>query len=151
LLHCCDSGASFCPVKHQFNPAAHEIGAAIFNRHARRIYIDRFGQYQGIACGGLQMPRVAGPAGARAAVRLGCGAIGRALVQGRSPRHANRRLRLQALTRRDEEFVLSHCHNIQSSGFLEHIKLPHYVDFQAELELIRKLRCEAAQGLEAAQ
>ncbi len=40
----------------------------------------------------------------------------------------------------DEEFVLSHCDNIQSSGFLEHIKLPHYVDFQAELELIRKLR-----------
>ncbi|MCH8466683.1 MAG: carbon-phosphorus lyase complex subunit PhnI [Roseinatronobacter sp.] len=51
----------------------------------------------------------------------------------------------------DEEFVLSHCDNIQSSGFLEHIKLPHYVDFQAELELIRKLRCAAAQGLEAAQ
>lgn len=43
----------------------------------------------------------------------------------------------------DEEFVLSHCDNIQSSGFLEHIKLPHYVDFQAELELIRKLRREA--------
>ncbi|PZX38011.1 alpha-D-ribose 1-methylphosphonate 5-triphosphate synthase subunit PhnI [Roseinatronobacter thiooxidans] len=43
----------------------------------------------------------------------------------------------------DEEFVLSHCDNIQSSGFLEHIKLPHYVDFQAELELIRKLRRRA--------
>ncbi|TVS00714.1 MAG: carbon-phosphorus lyase complex subunit PhnI [Rhodobacteraceae bacterium] len=43
----------------------------------------------------------------------------------------------------DEEFVLSHCDNIQSSGFLEHIKLPHYVDFQAELELIRKLRRSA--------
>jgi len=26
---------------------------------------------------------------------------------------------------------------------LEHIKLPHYVDFQSELELIRKLRREA--------
>jgi len=43
----------------------------------------------------------------------------------------------------DAEFVLSHCDNIQSSGFLEHIKLPHYVDFQAELELVRKLRREA--------
>lgn len=45
----------------------------------------------------------------------------------------------------DEEFVLSHCDNIQATGFLEHIKLPHYVDFQAELELIRTLRREARQ------
>ncbi len=43
----------------------------------------------------------------------------------------------------DEEFVLYHSDNIQATGFLEHIKLPHYVDFQSELELIRKLRCEA--------
>ncbi|MEM1065823.1 MAG: carbon-phosphorus lyase complex subunit PhnI [Pseudomonadota bacterium] len=43
----------------------------------------------------------------------------------------------------DIEFVLSHGDNIQATGFLEHIKLPHYVDFQAELELIRKLRREA--------
>ncbi|APX13591.1 carbon-phosphorus lyase complex subunit PhnI [Tateyamaria omphalii] len=43
----------------------------------------------------------------------------------------------------DEEFVLYHADNIQATGFLEHIKLPHYVDFQAELELIRKLRREA--------
>ncbi|CUK13123.1 Alpha-D-ribose 1-methylphosphonate 5-triphosphate synthase subunit PhnI [Ruegeria denitrificans] len=42
----------------------------------------------------------------------------------------------------DEEFVLSHADNIQATGFLEHIKLPHYVDFQAELELVRKLRLE---------
>ncbi len=45
----------------------------------------------------------------------------------------------------DEEFVLSHCDNIQASGFVEHIKLPHYVDFQAELEMVRKLRREAAE------
>lgn len=43
----------------------------------------------------------------------------------------------------DAEFVLSHCDNIQATGFLEHIKLPHYVDFQSELELIRKLRAQA--------
>jgi alpha-D-ribose 1-methylphosphonate 5-triphosphate synthase subunit PhnI len=42
----------------------------------------------------------------------------------------------------DEEFVLSHADNIQASGFLEHIKLPHYVDFQSEMELVRKLRRE---------
>ncbi|MDT8344947.1 MAG: carbon-phosphorus lyase complex subunit PhnI [Thermohalobaculum sp.] len=44
----------------------------------------------------------------------------------------------------DAEFVLSHCDNIQATGFLEHIKLPHYVDFQSELELVRKMRREAA-------
>ena len=43
----------------------------------------------------------------------------------------------------DEEFVLSHADNVQATGFLEHIKLPHYVDFQAELELVRRLRREA--------
>lgn len=43
----------------------------------------------------------------------------------------------------DEEFILYHCDNIQATGFVEHIKLPHYVDFQAELELVRKLRREA--------
>ena len=51
----------------------------------------------------------------------------------------------------DEEFVLMHSDNIQATGFLEHIKLPHYVDFQAELELVRKLRAEAASLREAAQ
>ncbi len=44
----------------------------------------------------------------------------------------------------DAEFVLSHADNIQATGFLEHIKLPHYVDFQSELELLRKLRAEGA-------
>jgi len=51
----------------------------------------------------------------------------------------------------DEEFVLYHADNIQATGFLEHIKLPHYVDFQSELELIRKLRREAKAAQEAAE
>ena len=42
----------------------------------------------------------------------------------------------------DEEFVLSHADNIQATGFLEHIKLPHYVDFQSELELVRRIRAD---------
>lgn len=42
----------------------------------------------------------------------------------------------------DEEFVLSHSDNVQSTGFVEHLKLPHYVDFQSELGLLRKLRRE---------
>ena len=40
----------------------------------------------------------------------------------------------------DEEFVLSHSDNVQATGFVEHLKLPHYVDFQAELGLVRRLR-----------
>lgn len=51
----------------------------------------------------------------------------------------------------DEEFVLMHCDNIQATGFLEHIKLPHYVDFQSELELVRRLRAEAQAMQEAAE
>jgi len=42
----------------------------------------------------------------------------------------------------DEEFVLSHSDNVQATGFVEHLKLPHYVDFQSELGLLRKLREE---------
>ncbi|WP_144299782.1 carbon-phosphorus lyase complex subunit PhnI [Elioraea rosea] len=47
----------------------------------------------------------------------------------------------------DHEFVLSHCDNVESSGFVQHLKLPHYVDFQSELELIRRLRAEAEERL----
>jgi alpha-D-ribose 1-methylphosphonate 5-triphosphate synthase subunit PhnI len=39
-----------------------------------------------------------------------------------------------------EEFVLSHSDCLEASGFVQHLKLPHYVDFQSELELIRRLR-----------
>ncbi len=40
----------------------------------------------------------------------------------------------------DVEFVLSHCDNVEATGFVEHLKLPHYVDFQSELETIRRMR-----------
>ena len=49
----------------------------------------------------------------------------------------------QGAPAQDEEFVLMHADSIQATGFLEHIKLPHHVDFQSELELVRKLRREA--------
>lgn len=52
----------------------------------------------------------------------------------------------------DEEFVLAHSDNIQSTGFVEHLKLPHYVDFQSELELLRKMRRQLEQAqVEAAE
>jgi len=45
----------------------------------------------------------------------------------------------------DQEFVLSHCDNVEASGFVQHLKLPHHVDFQSELEIVRRLR-KAASG-----
>lgn len=53
----------------------------------------------------------------------------------------------------DIEFMLSHSDNVEASGFVQHLKLPHYVDFQSELELVRRLRARHAaqsqdQGIE---
>lgn len=61
--------------------------------------------------------------------------VDRALTQGASaeePGHAVE----------DEEFVLYHCDNVEASGFVQHLKLPHYVDFQADLQFVRRLRKE---------
>lgn len=44
----------------------------------------------------------------------------------------------------DEEFVLAHADNVEAAGFVSHLKLPHYVDFQAELELLKRLQRERA-------
>ena len=44
-----------------------------------------------------------------------------------------------------QEFVLSHSDSLEASGFVQHLKLPHYVDFQSELELIRKMRAASSQ------
>ena len=43
----------------------------------------------------------------------------------------------------DQEFVLYHSDAVEASGFVQHLKLPHYVDFQSELELVRRMRREA--------
>ncbi len=53
----------------------------------------------------------------------------------------------------DEEFVIYHSDNVEAQGFVSHLKLPHYVDFQAELTLIRRLRAdyENANRQEAAE
>jgi alpha-D-ribose 1-methylphosphonate 5-triphosphate synthase subunit PhnI len=49
----------------------------------------------------------------------------------------------------DQEFVLYHSDNVEGTGFLEHLKLPHYVDFQSELESVREMR-RAAEANRAA-
>jgi alpha-D-ribose 1-methylphosphonate 5-triphosphate synthase subunit PhnI len=48
-----------------------------------------------------------------------------------------------------QEFVLSHSDSLEASGFVQHLKLPHYVDFQSELELVRKMRARLANPDEA--
>lgn len=47
----------------------------------------------------------------------------------------------------DEEFVLYHSDNVEASGFVQHLKLPHYVDFQSELNLIRRIRADVTTQL----
>lgn len=37
----------------------------------------------------------------------------------------------------NEEFVLMHIDSVESSGFLSHLKLPHYVTFQSKLDAVR--------------
>jgi len=51
----------------------------------------------------------------------------------------------------DEEFVLYHSDNVEASGFVQHLKLPHYVDFQADLQFLRKLRQEYFDSQRAAE
>lgn len=84
---------------------------------------------------------------------------GYGLVFGRSERKAmsmslvDRALRAEEFGERsvspaqDEEFVISHADPVQAAGFVEHMKLPHYVDFQAELTLIRRLHKEHQERL----
>ncbi len=49
----------------------------------------------------------------------------------------------------DEEFVLYHCDSLEASGFVQHLKLPHYVDFQSELVMVREMRERAAAARKA--
>ncbi len=49
------------------------------------------------------------------------------------------------------EFVMYHCDNVEANGFVEHLKLPHYVDFQSELETVRRMRADAAATRMAAE
>lgn len=45
-----------------------------------------------------------------------------------------------ALPAADEEFVLYHIDGVEASGFVEHLKLPHYVEFQAIAHRMRAAR-----------
>ncbi|WP_087973831.1 carbon-phosphorus lyase complex subunit PhnI [Oceanobacillus rekensis] len=40
----------------------------------------------------------------------------------------------------DEEFVLLHIDSVESTGFMSHLKLPHYVTFQSKLDSVRQVK-----------
>lgn len=40
----------------------------------------------------------------------------------------------------DPEYVLAHSDSVEASGYVSHLKLPHYADFQADLDAIHKAR-----------
>lgn len=40
----------------------------------------------------------------------------------------------------DEEFVLYHIDSVESTGFISHLKMPHYVTFQSKLDSVRKTK-----------
>jgi alpha-D-ribose 1-methylphosphonate 5-triphosphate synthase subunit PhnI len=40
----------------------------------------------------------------------------------------------------DEEFVLLHIDSVESTGFISHLKLPHYVTFQSKLDSVRQIK-----------
>lgn len=72
---------------------------------------------------------------------LGCGerkAIAMALVD-RTLRHAEFGERPTAPAQQ-QEFVLPHSDGVEASGFVQHLKLPHHVTFESELQLLRALR-----------
>lgn len=42
--------------------------------------------------------------------------------------------------------MLAHADNVEAAGFVSHLKLPHYVDFRAELALLKRLQRENERG-----
>jgi alpha-D-ribose 1-methylphosphonate 5-triphosphate synthase subunit PhnI len=76
--------------------------------------------------------------------------LGYGLVPGRDERKAISMAIIDASLRaasnnaskpvENAEFVLSHIDPIESAGFVEHLKLPHYVTFQAGLQRARRVR-----------
>ncbi|AND40719.1 carbon-phosphorus lyase complex subunit PhnI [Cytobacillus oceanisediminis] len=43
----------------------------------------------------------------------------------------------------NEEFVLFHIDSVESTGFISHLKMPHYVTFQSKLDSVRKTKTKA--------
>ncbi|MFM1652172.1 carbon-phosphorus lyase complex subunit PhnI [Brevibacillus sp. B_LB10_24] len=46
----------------------------------------------------------------------------------------------QTIPTQNEEFVLYHIDSVESTGFISHLKMPHYVTFQSKLNDVRKTK-----------
>ncbi|WP_409342839.1 carbon-phosphorus lyase complex subunit PhnI [Paenibacillus sp. MBLB4367] len=46
----------------------------------------------------------------------------------------------RSLPTQNEEFVLYHIDSVESTGFISHLKMPHYVTFQSKLNDVRKTK-----------
>ena len=51
----------------------------------------------------------------------------------------------------DQEFVLLHVDGIESMGFCNHYKLPHYVTFQSDLDRLRHAQQQFSSGIKAGE
>ncbi|WP_404322055.1 carbon-phosphorus lyase complex subunit PhnI [Cytobacillus firmus] len=51
----------------------------------------------------------------------------------------------------NEEFVLLHIDSVESTGFISHLKMPHYVTFQSKLDSVRKTKAVNAEEREEVQ
>ena len=49
----------------------------------------------------------------------------------------------------NEEFVLYHIDSVESSGFISHLKMPHYVTFQSKLDSVRKTKKDKRQEVKS--
>ena len=49
----------------------------------------------------------------------------------------------------DQEFVLYHIDGVEATGFISHLKLPHYVTFQSKLDAALRSIAEPEKGDEA--
>ncbi|MGB9927226.1 MAG: carbon-phosphorus lyase complex subunit PhnI [Methanosarcina sp.] len=75
-------------------------------------------------------------------------AMGYGLVMGKNERKAISMSMLDAAMNtsepkapaEDEEFVLYHIDGVDGMGFVEHLKLPHYVSFQSTLDRLRAVQ-----------
>ena len=51
----------------------------------------------------------------------------------------------------DQEFVLTHIDSVEATGFISHLKLPHYVTFQSKLDSALRSRAHAADAAEGGE
>src|SRR4029077_17005911 len=104
--------------------AAPELGFAVPLGRVELTECQMVSQFTGSADTPAQFPRGYGLA------------FGRSERKAMSMSMVDRALRAEEFGERivapaqDEEFVISHSDNVQAAGFVEHLKLPHYVDFQ---------------------